>query len=171
MLQYDAAPVVRRLRWLKNLANNLGVLVNDRGERDHVDDTIQTALLCMVEGEAQACQGLAATGGHGQGIDASRAVSSLPAVVRNILPQTVNRPGWQQALQIDLKPLDQDRPCGVIAARPKRLGSAVLKIGRVDAIGVDQTAEEQTHDQATLLSRHSKTCRQNTGVVMLDVGK
>ena len=80
VFQHDTTSILRGIFGLQHIAHHLGVLVDDGGEGDDVDDAIQTAFLGVLQGKAQAGQGFSATRGHGQGIDASRPGPSLLAM-------------------------------------------------------------------------------------------
>jgi hypothetical protein len=64
----------------------------------------------------------------------------------------------RQKNQVALQPLDQNGPTGVATFGTKTAVAMALEIGCVDAIGIDQTAKNETYQQAKLLlSTHRAT--------------
>ena len=72
VFQHHTASILQGICGLQHVTHHLSVLVDDGGERDDVNDAIQTAFLGVVQGKAQAGEGFAATRGYGQRIDAAR---------------------------------------------------------------------------------------------------
>ena len=90
VLKHDPALVFWRGLRLQHGANHLRVLVNDRGERDHVDDAVELALLGVMHRKTQTGQRLAAAGGHRQCVDAIRPRRGLQAMRRDFAAKTID---------------------------------------------------------------------------------
>ena len=83
MFQYRHAEVA------KGLAECGGVLLDDAGERDDVDDAPLAMLARVFEGERHRGIGFAAAGGHGQGKEAGRERCLLLCVLEDFVAQAV----------------------------------------------------------------------------------
>jgi len=62
----------------ENLAEDVGGLVDDRGEGNGIDDPAQAVPLRMIQREGQGSQGLAAAGRYGEGEQPRRLRRSRP---------------------------------------------------------------------------------------------
>ena len=72
------------LRRFENFPCHLSILVDDRGERDDVNDPIQRSPFRVIKSETKTSQCFTATGGHCQRKDASVPLESGAMIASNL---------------------------------------------------------------------------------------
>ena len=74
----------------EDVAHGLGILVDDGGIGNNVDNAVEIVLLRMMQGIAQTCQRFTAAGRHGQRVDALRVGGTFQADIGNSATDFVN---------------------------------------------------------------------------------
>src|ERR1019366_668753 len=132
------------------VADDLGVLIDDGRVRADVDDTVHTPFRRVIQGETQAGERLASTGGDSQEVGAFRTNRGGQTGFRDLPSKVVNRRLGAKSSQFMFQKSGQRGPRHVEAMLAQRRGAAFTEIGSVCPVSVDQAANQESNQETDL---------------------
>ncbi len=106
VLKDDPTFARRNIIRFENTAYHVGVLIDDRGERDDVNHPIHVPLLGVMQSEAKTGKRLATASRYGQRVDAWLARRTVETMAGNIGAQLVYRLTQHKGYQVVFKTTD-----------------------------------------------------------------